>query len=71
VKPAPPRRRGRTAKARDLASWILIEPDNFDDEEKGNSPGPGRAAGGCSAAALRRGPVRVERGLVRLVEDGL
>src|SRR6266536_3395417 len=26
---------------------------------------------GCSAVALRRGPVRVERGLVRLIDDGL
>ncbi len=33
-KPAPPRRRRRTAKARDLASWILTDPDNLDDEEK-------------------------------------
>lgn len=33
-KPAPPRRRRRAAKARDLASWILTDPDNLDDEEK-------------------------------------
>jgi hypothetical protein len=41
---APPRRRRRTAKAHDLASWILTDPDNLDDEEKGK---PARAREHC------------------------
>ena len=58
----------RTAKARDLASWILTAPDNLDDEKKEKLARP------RSTAAPRRAPRarhRVHQGPHQLHGDRL
>ena len=47
-------RRPRAAKARDLASWILTDPDNLDDEEKDK---PARAREHCPPLDAHAGDV--------------